>query len=478
MMKFFVSCAVSFRSAENEFFLDFVKDLSKIRFIYKPKERHTFASTVLEAVHEEIIEAKRQILSNTDSVLLMDGWKNKSVNRKYLVYTLRNAHCPQLFLSFTNFSTQKETAVNLSNHAENAIAVAKEVYNTNVIGVSTDNDSKIVAGARETTNTEGESLLPSTCTSHSGDLLIEKIVDQNFLRIVREIVNIFKDPSLESELVETFGGTKLKNYPDTRFCYARDCYESVLKNLRHLRSVVELDHIDIGDKKEAIQHLYNPDFENLLKREIKLITQVCKMVNKCQDPKMSLAESTQLWLQLKFDEDAVNSEGIKLNQLLENRKKKALGVVAFAANLLHYKYRGTLMNSDQRENAIRFIKSKVNQKGAKELDTYLNFSERFKWFSDRCKSCESFWTWCELDLTPNLAVFAHKLMLLPASTALIESLFSNWSYVHNIYRARLSDEKSGMLIDIYHSLKFIDFSTMSPKIPKKRPPKKHLIIEP
>lgn len=64
----------------------------------------------------------------------------------------------------------------------------------------------------------------------------------------------------------------------------------------------------------------------------------------------------------------------------------------------------------------------------------------------------AFWTWNRIDL-PNLGEVACKLMLVPASTALIESLFSHWAYIHTDARNRLGNEKSSRLLDIYHSLR-------------------------
>ena len=145
-----------------------------------------------------------------------------------------------------------------------AIAFAKTTYNTDVVAGITDNDSKIVAGLRDSRNVSGKRLLQSTCICHSGCLLIEKIIDADFLAKVRKIINIFKDPKLEGILVKRFQGTTFKNFPDTRFCYARDCYESVYKNLDKSRKVIELEDIEAGETKEILENLYDPSFEEYL----------------------------------------------------------------------------------------------------------------------------------------------------------------------------------------------------------------------
>lgn len=56
----------------------------------------------------------------------------------------------------------------------------------------------------------------------------------------------------------------------------------------------------------------------------------------------------------------------------------------------------------------------------------------------------------------SLANLALKLLKLPASSAEIERLFSEWSYVHNSIRTRLTFDKSMKLVTIYYSFKMND----------------------
>lgn len=54
---------------------------------------------------------------------------------------------------------------------------------------------------------------------------------------------------------------------------------------------------------------------------------------------------------------------------------------------------------------------------------------------------------------PNLAALAVKLLKIPASSAQIERLFSNWGHIHTLLRNRLTFENSKKLIHIYFTLK-------------------------
>ena len=57
----------------------------------------------------------------------------------------------------------------------------------------------------------------------------------------------------------------------------------------------------------------------------------------------------------------------------------------------------------------------------------------------------------------SLSQLTGKPITIPAFTAVLEHLFSNWSYVHSLII--LSPEKSKKLLYIYHSLKVLDRPT-------------------
>lgn len=55
-----------------------------------------------------------------------------------------------------------------------------------------------------------------------------------------------------------------------------------------------------------------------------------------------------------------------------------------------------------------------------------------------------------------LAEFATKYLKIPASTAQLERLFSNWAFVHSDTRNRLSNETSKKLVNVYFTLRSND----------------------
>lgn len=374
--------------------------------------------------------------------MLVDGWRNKSINRKFLVFTLRNIHTPQTFLTFRDTSLEREDGESLAENINNAIQLAKTKYETDVFAIVTDNDSKIVCGGRFAKTVDNRTLLQSTCSSHSGNLLIKQFVKDDFTKKIRDIISTFRDPKLESLLIR-FGGTKLINYPDTRFCYVRDTCENLLKNLKFLQNISLLD--DIFLPENILNDLFNPEFENDIINTISILTPICKLINQCQDPKLNVADSTELWLSLELPVE--DSQGI-----VKSRIKKAVWPIGYAANFLHHKYKGLKLDNEARNIAESFIQNNLDPQ---YYDEYLLFCERRETFDALAKKCVnpiSFWTFCRNEF-PHLSDFAIKLMLVPASTAMLEGMFSTWTYIHNIYRNKLKNDKSSDLLDIYHSLR-------------------------
>lgn len=440
----FFSCSFAFKAIDNPYLRDFIETLSRTNIPYSPPSRQTLAGPILDAVYEEFVKVKIHMLKDTFSVLLCDGWKNKSSNKKLIVFSLRNIHATQIYLTYKDFSELTEDGNNLSINITNAIDFAKDTYGTQVYGLMTDNDKKIVCGGERAVNADDDFLWQATCSSHSGNLLIKTFADEDLIEKLRLIINVFRDSKLDSILRVRFKGTKLQDFPDTRFCYLRKTCVSVVSNLEKLRAVVNLQDVIVEQK--IMELLYDDDLENRMVAVIAIVDPVCELINTCQNPNTNIADATQLWMTLELPgyEDA-----------LDARRKKALSPVGFAANMLHHKYQGLVLSTTQREIGEAFIYNKFREDALEELFVYQQRVAEFQDLANRIICPIKYWGWLKLQF-PKLADYAIKLMLMPASTAQLESLFSSWTYIHNIYRNKLGMEKSSQLLDMYHCMKKLD----------------------
>lgn len=293
-----------------------------------------------------------------------------------------------------------------------------------------------------------ESLIQVTCYSHSGNLLVKSIYEDDLILIqMRDVVHAFSSPKMAA-LVYTYGGCKLKNYPDTRFGYVRYTAESIYNSLDALKIIVELPNYKNSIYKKVVDLIKSIEFERKLHEVIRTLTPTCKLINHCQDPKVNLAEGTQQWLTLKLHTNVHD-------QKIRERINEAITGAGYAANLMHHEYKGEWLDEDQVEYAVEYLKSRLNEEGKKELEIFLGNRHEDDEIAKNFTDSVAYWSWREL-AHPNLGKLCKQLMIIPASTALLEGLFSQWTYVHNKYRNKLSDKSTGTLIDVYHLTKHLD----------------------
>ncbi|XP_014208960.1 uncharacterized protein LOC106639719 [Copidosoma floridanum] len=443
LTEFFCACNIPYRVVEDKYFLNFVEALRKTKITkYKPPCRQTLASTCVNELHEKIVNDRKKKLRGTDSVLLIDGWKNSTINRKIVVCSLRNENISHTFLKAYDASLEREDGEYLSEVMVDAIDYAKEFYETDVFAIKSDNDAKILRGGRLAESSAGETLWHSTCASHSANLLLKSLVPSTFSDNMREVIHAFREPKLDS-LVIKYGGTLLRNYPDTRFAYLRDSAVSILNNIDILIKISTLENVNI---KASVLNIINNDvFTTQLTDLIDLLEPVCKLIYKAQDPVCNAADTVQLWLSLRL-------HNIQQQELLKDRILRALKPVDFAAYVLHHKYAGSLLSPEQNQKAYQFFRNTMDSQTLEELHEYLENKEELLPLQARCRKPIVYWKLSKA-FFPNLAKYAIKLLLIPASTAQLEAYFSQWTYVHNIYRNRLTQVNSRKLVDVYSSLR-------------------------
>lgn len=438
---FIYGCNIPFNVVESKYFKEFVAVLNTS---YKLPNRKTFSNTILDKVHDKVETERLKNLKGSEGTLLIDGWKNSSTNTKLVVCSIHNVNeCPQ-FLESYDVSTVSETGLELANIVKDAINVAKEKYETTITAVVSDNASNMISMGNAV------EIHHSTCNSHSGNLLAKSLVEKDYADKVNKILKAFKHPKLEREIVNR-GGKRIVLPCETRWCSHRDSFSCLLENLVRIREIVNSGVSEI--KEDVIQLINDETFEHQLIDFLIFFDPICALINECQKLSCSLANSVELWLKLNIPTQHQHHQ-----QLLESRLKKVIKPIGLAANFLHPTLRGQLFsNHEEYTNMARdFLIINLNPDGLKELEDYTNksgiFSLIYKKIND---SSITFWETAKI-FSPNLAQLALRLLKIPASTAQLERLFSNWAYVHNSIRNRLSPERSKMLINIYFSLRVRD----------------------
>lgn len=377
LVKLFFGCNISFAVIESVHFKNFVSILNPT---YKLPTRKTLSTCILDKLHTKIIAARKESLKNTESVLLIDGWKNSSANTKNVVCVLRNASKKQkVFLESYDFSGLKETATALKKVVNEVTELAMDLYGTTIYAVVSDNVSSMIAMGKSI------DLWHTTCNSHSANLLAKSLVEKSFATKVHALLKEFKNLNLEVELIKR-GGSKIVLACETRWCSHRDSFKCALKNLDIMRTVVQEKQIKFNNESDAL--LQSLEFETILQDYILIFDPVCELVNKCQRSSSNIADAIEYWLTLNISTDNDNH-----NKLVKARIQKATKPICFAANFLHPVYQGQRLSYDQREWAIDFIKEHLNEMGLKELETFQAKTGFFeKIFTKNVKDPHIFWS--------------------------------------------------------------------------------------
>ncbi|KAJ8669265.1 hypothetical protein QAD02_000524 [Eretmocerus hayati] len=181
---------------------------------------------------------------------------------------------------------------------------------------------------------------------------------------LRELVHFFKRPKWE-QFLKAAGGTRLQNFPDTRFCYIRDSCRSVLQNLNRLRNICQREN-DVPQDINGI--VMNEPFQQWLQNIVNELDPICVLMNSCQNPISTVAEDMQMWLTLQVGP-------ARLVQLVEDRiarmDEQGTSGVAYLANLLNPLYQGAMLNDQQRLLAHRCVELKFSEAEREEFNRFI-----------------------------------------------------------------------------------------------------------
>ncbi|CAG5082644.1 Protein of unknown function [Cotesia congregata] len=287
---------------------------------------------------------------------------------------------------------------------EEAVEIAKTNYNKTIYAGVSDNAPVMTAMGKAV------NLWHAGCSSHHGNLLAKDLIDKSFAESINTILRTFKASNLEREIIEN-GGTKIKLACETRWCSYRDAFRCCLKNLDMMKKIINF---------------------------IVLSDSVCSLINKCQQSNFTIPDAAEEWMKLN-----VPIEDEKIQEIVQKRIDKVLTPILLAANLLHPHYQGKQFRHNDKyySQAIEFIRNELNE-SYHEMEAYENKVGIFESLLKKGNiPPKLFWQMAE-NSYPVLSQLAQRLINIPSSSAQIERLFSNWSFVHSCLRNRLTPERS------------------------------------
>lgn len=280
-------------------------------------------------------------------------------------------------------------------------------------------------------------------------MLCKGIVDVPFAQQVNTLLKAFKSPNLENLLVQA-GGRKIVLAGDTRWCSYRDSFRRALRNVHFMRLVVNNGAVLNNVNR---YFLFDNDLELKLQDNLVMLYPICELIRNCEQNKTNIADATELWLQINLP--AINEQ---FEVLIENRLVKVINEYGLAANCLYPVYPDLrFTNSEENLNKMNnFFAQTLTANSLIELRSYRNRTGTFGMlFNRNYRSWEVFWKSAR-NFYPELSNLALKLHNICASTDELERLCSQWSYVHDPKRNRLTPQRSAKLVCLYYSLRITD----------------------
>lgn len=444
LANFIFGCNIPFRVVESAHFKNFLQKL-RPAYVKKIPNRKQLSTNLLETVYEACV-AQNKTKVGMESVLLIDGWKNTSSNSKIVVCMLHTANGEQAFLHAWDLSGESESGDRLAEIVTEAVNIAKAQFQTDVYAVVSDNASTMVKMGKLVNHF----VWHSNCNSHTGNLLAKDMINTKLNEKVMMVLKEFKKTDYEKFIVLN-GGTKIKLPCDTRWCSNRDAYKCLINNLTLMKRIAA-DPSQRKVQQNVAKMIFDEEFIEEVNNYINMFDPICHLINKCQSPECSIADSANLWLELKFPEIFQNKYELKI----EERKKMALNVYSLTAYYLHPNYDIKKLQKDQLDHINLFLFQQLNNAGIEDWHAFKTGTGFFQLL--RKKNIENslvFWGMAEIK-HPTLARLAIKLLKIPASSAQIERCFSSWGLVHTSIRNRLTFDRSQKLLQIYSSLRLQD----------------------
>lgn len=457
LAEFFFACNVPFSTCDSVYFK---RLLAALRPAYKPPNRKKLVS-LLSKVNDKIEGQKKDFAKKMDkhATLLIDGWTNSSSNQQNVVAMLTTANDEKIFLESFDISESRETSEKLVEIVKECADLAKKKYDTEIYAVGTDNAANMTCMGSQIK----PDMMFTTCNSHTGNLLAKDVIaarkNATTMSKVMTVQKDFKKPGLEARL-KKIGGKKSVLYSAIRFASTRNAVRSFLDNLPFMKRIAanddnEQDDVDEEKKPAAAvsQLLFNNTFIDSVKNLLSLLDPIAKLINLCQKSDSSIADAADAWLDLLIEAP------VELKPFVESRCKKSnvFNDVTLAANFLHPTYRGLKMNDSQRNQVDEYIFNSLDSSALESFRLFTIESGAFAALKNKkITSPKTYWFFASRQKHPELASFAMKILKIPASTAQLERLFSNWSFIHSEIRNRLTTEHSKQLLNIYFSLRAAD----------------------
>ena len=268
-----------------------------------------------------------------------------------------------------------------------------------------------------------------------------------------EINKYFRNHHIPGALLSEMSGSVKPQLPcDTRWNSQLHCIQTFIKN-RPFMLLMAAQHEDVIELR--IRNLIqNVGLANEVKHLNSQLKPISNALDGLQSDSASIADACEVWMDLLQEEDLA-----PYLKTVEKRFNQAMTPSHFLANILHPRYRGKKLKSDQITSAQEMLQEenlelvpdlmkfmcddKILPQSLTNESVTMNVSPAVWW-----KSVEKL-----TPLNPLFCQLARKLMGMPASSASIERIFSNFGLIQTKLRNKLGIQKCAKLVFCYRMLR-------------------------
>jgi hypothetical protein len=358
------------------------------------------------------------------------------------------------FVKATDNGSQKKTAKYCKDQCSATMREVEEKYGCKVRSVVTDNEKKMQK-MKTLLQADDDQLIVYGCSSHWLNLLGQELTQSQIMKHIVEVQKYFRNHHQPCGWLKEASDMVTPQLPgDTRWNSQLTCIETFIRNHPGYTQVANAHDDEID--KNILKHIRDYNLLKQAKDLMKQLKSVGDALNHLQGDKVSVADACDSWLDLQSDS---NLEPHR--QTVNARFKLAIQSMHCLAYMLHPKYKGAKLSEEQQEQARQWIADRhpallpfvISFLPEDELYPRSFFAPQVISKLDPVSWWKSLKKVTKTLKIQELGNIMTHLLSCPASSALVERVFSSFGIVHTKLRNRLGVERAAKLVFCYCMLR-------------------------
>ncbi|KAF0288517.1 Mediator of RNA polymerase II transcription subunit 20 [Amphibalanus amphitrite] len=430
-----------------QFVVDCETYFSAPSLCYDPPNRKAIAGRLLDQTYDKMKAEMREALAKTSEVtLVQDGWSDVS-NSPVIAHTIHAPGGGTFFLNSKWVEDMPKTAENCALLAEEAIEEARSQYGVKVTGLVTDN-AKNMQNMRRIINQRHPEIAVWGCASHLLNLVGSAVTPSDIMKYVVAVHKWYRNHHNAGAWLAQKEGTVRPQLPaETRWNSQVDTLKSFIRN-RQAYVAISAEHEPEMDET-VTQRVNSLGLYRSIQDLVCQLEPIAEGVDRLQSDSATLADTVAVFQDL-LDNQALAPH----HATLERRKSQAVTSLHLAAYLVHPRYMGQNLTTEEFDEAMAQFKEDLHPQITKFHGQLPPFPSSF--FSAGMKQLPPTEWWCGAAQRPGvskeLGDAAMSLLSKPPSSASIERTFSSFGLVQTKLRNRLGHATAEKLVFCYRML--------------------------